>query len=206
MTLPTVAEELAEMSASEDGQEFGVDATPILRNDLVPGDAFYSLGAMSWDILSVLRATVKFRQEADTDFPQDADGFPVILIQTSRPKAAALIEELKAAGGLKGICFNPGEDPFSDDRYDLGVLQTNNGELHLFGEFIEDDPIHVQARKKWDQRCKKTKGYCGLVIARGLKGASKGNPQISDMMALFEARSISSKELGLGSLQLMYFE
>ena len=35
------------------------------------------------------------------------------------------------------------------------------------------DPVHIQARKKWDQRCKKTKGYCGLVIAKGSKGCGK---------------------------------
>jgi hypothetical protein len=60
----------------------------------------------------------------------------------------------------------------------------------------------MAARKKWDQRCKKTKGYCGLIIARGLTGANRGNPQFRDMMALFETRSLSSKELGLGTLQL----
>lgn len=202
-TLPDLADELAEMSAEAGFEDSLGMSMPILRNDLIPDDAFYSLGAMSWDIFNVLRSTVKFHQPADSDFPQESDGFPVILIQTSRPKATALIEEIKATGGLKGICFNPGEDPFSDDRYDLGVLQTNNGELHLFGEFVEDDPVHIQARKKWDQRCKKTKGHCGLVIAMGLKGASKGNPKLSDMLALFEARSISSKDLGLGPLQLV---
>jgi hypothetical protein len=204
-TLPDLANELAAMSeeAGLEAEDFDVESMPILRSDLVPGDAFYSLGAMSWDILDILRSSVKFHQKVDEDFPHSSDGFPVILIQTSRPKAATLIEELKAAGGLKAICFNPGEDPFSEERYDLGVLQTNNGDLHLFGEFIEDDPIHIQARKKWDQRCKKTKGYCGLVIARGLKGNSRGNPQFGDMMALFETRSISAQELGLGPLQLM---
>ncbi|MBF2002346.1 MAG: hypothetical protein IGS38_16690 [Synechococcales cyanobacterium M58_A2018_015] len=199
-TLPDVAEELFAMSAEE---ERGLDTIPILRNDLVPGDSFYSLGAMPWETLEVLRLAVQFHQEAEAEFAQDADGFPVILIQTSRPKAAALIESIKAAGGLKAICFNPGEDPFSEQSYDLGVLQTHNGEFHLFGEFIENDPIHIQARKKWEQRCKKTQGHCGLVIARGLKGASRGNPQLNDMMALFEVRSVSAKELGLGPLQLM---
>jgi hypothetical protein len=204
-TLPDVAEELSEMSAEVDFDDSlpGFGTPPVLRSDLVPEDAFYSLGAMSWDVLDVLRLTVKFHQEAEAEFPQDSDGFPVILIQTSRPKAMALIEQLQRAGGLKAICFNPGEDPFSDERYDLGVLQTNNGDLHLFGEFVETDPVHIQARKKWDQRCKKTKGHCGLVIARGLKGASKGNPQLNDMMALFETRSITAQDLGLGSLQLM---
>jgi hypothetical protein len=41
------------------------------------------------------------------------------------------------------------------------------------------------------------------VIAKGLRGSSKGNPKIDDMLALFEVKFISSKELGLGPLQLM---
>jgi hypothetical protein len=203
-TLPTIAEELFEMSA-EAGVENGweVESAPILRSDLVPEDSFYSLGAMPWDTLEILRANVKFYQNLEVDFSKGSDGFPVILIQTSRPKAIALIDALRAAGGLKAVCFNPGEDPISGDRYDLGILQTENSEMHLFGEFLEADPVHIQARKKWDQRCKKIKGYCGLVIAKGFTGASKGNPEFTDMLALFETRSISAKDLGLGSLQLM---
>jgi hypothetical protein len=206
-SLPDIAEELAEMSEEAGLADDGMPglSLPVLRNDLIPDDAFYSLGAMPWDIFNVLRSTVKLHQKAKSDFPQTADGFPVILIQTSRPKATRLIEEIQAAGGLKAICFNPGEDPFSNDRYDLGVLQTANDELHLFGEFVEDDPVHVQARKKWDQRCKKTKGHCGLIVAKGFKGASRGNPGLGDMLALFEVQSISALELGLGSLQLMPF-
>jgi hypothetical protein len=203
-TLPDVAEELYEMSMEAELADGELEsAFPVLRNDLIPDDAFYSLGAMPWETLDILRTIVQVHEEGDEHSSRTADGFPVILIQTSRPKAKALIEGLQAAGGLKAICFNPGEDPLSEEQYDLGILQMNNGELHLFGEFFEQDPVHIQARKKWDQRCKKTKGHCGLVIARGLKGASRGNPQLNDMMALFETRSISAKELGLGSLQLM---
>jgi hypothetical protein len=158
---------------------------------------------MPWDTLELLRASVKFHQESDVEVAKSPDGFPVVLIQTSRPKAAELVEGIKASGGVKGIGFNSGEDPISEEHYDLGILQANNGDLHLFGEFDESDPIHIQARKKWDQRCKKTKGYCGLVIAKGSKGAAKGNPQMSDMVALYEVRAISDQELGLGPLQLM---
>jgi hypothetical protein len=203
-SLPALADELAAMvTASDLDQE---DANlPVLRNDLIPNDVFYSLGAMPWDTLELLRASVKFHQESEGEVTKSADGFPVVLIQTSRPKATELVEGIKASGGIKGIGFNSGEDPISDEHYDLGILQANNGDLHLFGEFDENDPIHIQARKKWDQRCKKTKGYCGLVIAKGSKGAAKGNPQLSDMVALYEVRAISDQELGLGSLQLMSY-
>lgn len=206
-TMPDLADELFDMASEAEAEELpgllSPGTLPILNDDLVPEDSFFSLGAIPWDVLEILRPSVKFHQPADDSFPTKSDGFPVILIQTSRPKALTMIEELRAAGGLKAICFNPGEDPFADAQYDLGLLQTCDGELHLFGEFVETDPVHIRAREKWDQRCKKTKGHCGLVIAMGITGASQGNPQLKDMMALFEVRSVSSQDLGLGPLQLV---
>jgi hypothetical protein len=207
-TLPDVAAELEQLTNDlvfVNGPTLGLQEAPqqVLRDDLVPRDVFYSLGSLPWETLDILRMTARVHQAADAPFPAKGDGLPVILLQASRPKALALIEGLQAEGGLKAICFNPGADPFAGERYDLGVLQTQSGELHLFGEFIEDEPIHIQARKKWDQRCKKTNGYCGLVIAKGLKGANRGNPDINDMMALFEVHAITHEELGLGFLELM---
>lgn len=204
-TLPEVASELFEMIDADEDEDEDVTAStlPILQDDLVPQNSFLSIGMMSWDMVEHLRSEVK-NHESDGEVQAVGEGLPVILIQTSRPKAKTLIEKIRAAGGLKGIGFNPGEDPYGSDRYDLGILKTNNGEMHLFGEFMQDDPLHQEARKKWDRRCKTTKGYCGLLIARGLTGASRGNPQLQDMMALFETRSLSVKELGLGTLQRIF--
>ncbi|NET55925.1 MAG: hypothetical protein F6K47_07065 [Symploca sp. SIO2E6] len=202
-TMPELAAQLWDMAEEfeeEDEVEEEAMAVP-LRDDLVPKDAFLSLGMMPWDSLEKLRSNVACYQSKKIKMV--GEGMPIILIQTTRPKAKALIEQIQSAGGLKGICFNPGEDPFEGENYDLGILQTENSDMYLFGEFPEADPTHVAARKKWDQRCKQIKGYCGLIIAMGLTGASRGNPKHRDMMALFEARSLSAKELGLGLLQLM---
>jgi hypothetical protein len=199
-TLPDLSAELLSLGAAEASSSLGMSGMPMIRDDLVPENSFLSLGVVPWEMLEHLRSGAVYHQPQPVEAA--GDGLPVIMIQTSRPKAKTLIEDLQAAGGLQGICFNPGEDPFGSDRYDLGLFQTGNGDLHLFGEFGETDPVHVAARKKWDQRCKKTKGCCGLIIARGLTGASRGNPQFKDMMALFETRALSPKELGLGTLQL----
>lgn len=195
-TLPEVAEELYAM-VEED--ETDLAQMPTIRDDLVPENSFLSLGVVPWEVVEELRSGIThFQVNSPT---QAGDGLPIILIQTSRPKAKQMIEEIEAAGGLGGICFNPGSDPFAGDRYDLGLLQTQNGDLHIFGEFEEDDPTHAQARKKWDQRCKKTKGICGLLIAKGLTGASRGNPSLKDMMALYEVRSLTADDLGVGLLE-----
>lgn len=203
-TMPQLAAELEEMAGFDDDKEIdNLDFANFqsLQDDLIPEDSFLSLGVVSWEILDRLRKGVTYHKAGE--IKEVGDGLPVILIQTSRPKAKTVIERIEAAGGLKAICFNPGADPFDGDRYDLGLLQTQNDELFLFGEFLDEDPVHVEARKKWNQRCKNTKGYCGLIIAKGLTGASRGNPQLRDMMALFETRSLSPKDLGIGTLKLM---
>jgi hypothetical protein len=202
-TQTQLASELEQMSSFEDDEMIlnPSDASLSLRDDLIPEDCFLSLGMISWEMSEYLQETSKYHKVGEV--AQAGEGLPVILVQTSRPKAKTIIECIKKDGGLSAICFNPGADPFNGTHYDLGLLQTQNQELFLFGEFEDDDRDHVEARKKWNQRCKHTKGYCGLIIAKGLTGASCGNPQLRDMMALFEARYLSPKELGVGTLQLI---
>jgi hypothetical protein len=195
---------MSNLAEPEDFDEEDFDAAEMavpLRDDLVPKDSFLSLGMIPWESIELLKTGVDWYQSKNVK--EAGEGMPVVLIQTTRPKAKALIEQIQTAGGLKAICFNPGEDPFEGERYDLGILQTENSNLYLFGEFPEADPNHISARRKWEQRCKKIKGYCGLIIAKGLTGATRGNPQPRDMMAFFEAKALSARELGIGMLQLM---
>ncbi|TAE53287.1 MAG: hypothetical protein EAZ88_12375 [Oscillatoriales cyanobacterium] len=202
-TMPEVSDELLQMLGDDDDDEDDEFEMPRLRDDLVPQNSFLSLGVVPWETVDFLRGSVQFHEGAEVDINTAGDGLPVVMIQTSNPKAKTMIQDLKEAGGVKAICFNPGEDPFQDEQYDLGILQTKNGELYLFGEFNENDPVHQEARKKWERRCKSTNGWCGLVIAKGLMGASRGQPQFKDMVALFEVRWVSPKDLGIGPLQLM---
>ncbi len=207
-TMPELADELEDMAINAtDDSEDNLNLSDLpgqltsLRDDLIPEDSFLSLGVITWDMLEYLRNGVKHYQPGKVK--PVGDGLPVILIQTSRPKAKAIIEKIQESGGLKAICFNPGADVVDGTDYDLGLLQTQNSELFLFGEFLDSDPVHSEARKKWNQRCQKTKGFCGLIIARGLTGASRGNPQLKDMMALFEVQTLAPEDLGLGTLRLV---
>ncbi len=201
-TMPDVSDELLKMLEDDDDDDDEFEM-PLLRDDLVPQNSFLSLGVIPWATVDFLRGNAQFHQGAEIAINADGDGLPVVMIQTSNPKAKTMIQDLHEAGGVKAICFNPGEDQFQEEQYDLGILQAQNGDLYLFGEFNEDDPVHQEARQKWERRCQLTKGWCGLVIAKGLMGASRGQPQFKDMIALFEVRWVSAKELGIGPLQLM---
>ncbi len=202
-TLPEVASELLEMTEDDDGDDDDELEAPILREDLVPPKSFLSLGCIPWETAKYLRTQTSFHQAAEVDVSEESEGLPIILIQTSKPKAQTLIQSLQDAGGLTGICFNQGEDPMAGCNYDLCIFRTEDGDLHLVGEFLEDDSAHQQARQKWETRCQMTQGWCGLIIAMGLTGASRGQPGLKDMMAFLEVRSLSPEELGLGPLQLV---
>ena len=206
-TLPEVAEELWLMVTDDDDDDDDDDdwdiEMPLLRDDLLPPNSLLSLGVLPWETVDVLRTSANFYQPATVDIKAAGDGLPVLLIQTSIPKAKGIIKDLQEVGGVKAFCFNSGEDPFGEQHYDLAILQVHSEELYLLGEFLADDGVHGAARKKWDIRCKNTKGWCGVIIAKGITGASRGNPQYKDMLALFEMRYVSPKELGIGPLQLM---
>lgn len=201
-TQPELSAVLLEMGHDGSSAIANEEGTAAIQDNLVPDNAVLSLGVIPWDVLASLRSQPKTYYQDRSAVPR-GEGMPIVIIQTSRPKAKELIKAIQGAGGLEAICFNPGEDPWSGEAFDLGLLKTGNGTLYLFGEFSEEDPKHQQARKKWDQRSQTTQGYCGLVIAMGVTGNARGKPQITDMLAFFEAQSLTSQDLDLGVLQLV---
>jgi hypothetical protein len=203
-TLPELTQELL---ALDDGSDLGAmrDSQEIelaIEEDLIPDGSLVTLGNVSWKILEQLKKQRKTYYQSLNLSPRGAN-LPAIVIQTSRPKAMTIIETIQRAGGLKAVCFNPGNDPFTGETYDLGMLQTGDGKLHVFAEYPHDRPQHVQALKRWHRHCHQAKGYCGLIIAMGATGTARGNPQPRDMLALFEVKAVNGEELGMGVLQLL---
>jgi hypothetical protein len=201
-TLPQLSQELLKMHLAMDLDDEFDPLELQIREDLIPNNSFVSLGVMPWDRVETIRRSVNYHQTSEVQ--SLGEGLPIVMIQTTRPKAREIIERIQSAGGLQGICFNPGEDPIAGDRFDLGILQLTDGEMQLFGEFYNESATNVEARKKWQQRSKKTKGYCGLLVAQGLTGKARGNPGIRDTVAFLETRSLSNDDLGLGTLQLTH--
>jgi hypothetical protein len=194
-TMPELSEEIH--SLAEEEYE---DDEPQIHEDLWPDKALFQLLAMPWSGVKNLRTVVPHRYVAEATFPEKGDALSGLLIQTSRPKALDLIREIEKFGGIKGICFNPAES-FLGESSEVGLVVMGNGDLHLFGEFHEDNPDLAQIRKKWQQRCKNAKGNCAVIIAMGVTGLSRGNPEINHILGYYEVKLISSKELGLGTLR-----
>jgi hypothetical protein len=205
-TLPELSQELLEMhlAVDADDDEFDPMELPI-REDLIPEDAIVGLAMMPWDRVETIRLADIYHQ-ASAVAPV-GEGLPVVTIQTTKPKAKEILQRIQQAGGLQGICFNPGENPYAGSCFDLGILQLADGEMQVFGEFERDDVSSTHDRNQWHRSSNKTHGYCGLVIAQGLTGKARGNPGVRDTLALLETKYLSTEELGLGTLQLMpYFE
>ena len=202
-TQPKLTQELLSLGGIKDLEDLETEEISIpIEEDLIPDGAIVTLGSIPKDLLEQVKTQKKTYYQGQNSAWQGKD-LPVIIIQTSRPKAKTIIETIQQSQGLKAICFNPGNDPFTGETYDLGMLQTGDGTLHIFAEYLHDIPQHLQAVERWYKRCQKTKGFCGLIIAMGITGMSRGNPQPKDMLAILEAKSIQGEELGMGVLQLV---
>jgi len=193
-TVPDLEEEIQQIV--DDGDEEDIT----IHQDLLPDNTLIKLLGISWEGLKLWREYTPAANLYLQNFSQKGDAFSVLLLQTSRPKAAELIKQVKALGNIQGVCFNPAE--FMGDRSELGLLVMGNEELHLFGEFSEEDyPPDQEMRKRWLKRCKSTKGICGVVIAMGISGATKGRPNPNHILAYYEVPLIDSEELGIGVLK-----
>ncbi len=201
-TMPELSQELLQMHMSIDAEEMEFDPMELpIREDLIPEDAAIGLEILSWERVEKIRLADIYHQTSEVKAV--GAGLPAIVIQTTRPRAKEMLQRIQQAGGLQGICFNPGENLQAGSSFDLGILQLADGEMQVFGEFQHDSPHYVADRQQWNQGSKKTKGYCGLVIAQGLTGKARGNPGVRETLALLETKYLSTEELGLGTLQLM---
>jgi hypothetical protein len=201
-TLPQLAEELQDMAFDSEMDEgmFPNINMPIVADDLIPEKSIVSLGDFPWEWIEFLQDTNIYYNKEGMDC--EGQSLPVVLIQTTRPKAKEMIREIEASGGLRGVCFQKGEIFWENQQYQLGILQTEDDRFHLFGEYPESDRQHQQAKKNWDRRCHQTNGVCSVAIAMGLTGASRGQPKAKDIMGLFVVRSLNPEEVGLPTLQL----
>lgn len=199
-SLPELTEELLNLGIREDSENFAQDIA--IQEDLIPDGSIVSLTSITAEFIQQLKHKPRTYHQS-LNIASKSEEFPIIFIQTTRPKAKHLITKIKDAGGLKSICFNPGEDPFSGEIFQLGMLQTGDDELYIFAEYSQEFVQQLKTLEKWRQRCQKNQGHCGLIVAMGATGINRGNPQLKDVLALFEVQSINGRDLGMGVLQLV---
>lgn len=203
-TLPEVTADL--VADTEQALATGAsiaDHLPTLRDDYIPQGSIIALTRLEADWLSWLQKdpTITY-QPRSQPLPLQGSALPVVLIQTSRPKAKTLMGQLQQAQGVEAICFNPGGDPFSGHTFELGLLQTGDGVMHLFAEYTITNPKDHETLRRWEQWQAENQGACAVVIATGITGQAKGRPSLRNIVGVFETRYRSPQDLHLPPLLL----
>lgn len=177
-------------------------------DDSVPEGALIMLGSHREKDVEPLRDHKRIYYQPFLQPPPKAISskakWPILTIQTTRPKAKQLVEQLKQEGGIQAICFNPGSDPMSGQVFQIGLIQTAKGSLHLFNEYEISDPVDSQALEKWAINSSQNQGGCGCIIAAGATGSRKGRPTAREVVAFFEAFNRKPEDLGLTPLVMSY--
>ncbi|WP_434688011.1 DUF6930 domain-containing protein [Pseudanabaena minima] len=198
-TMPDLANELHQLVDEDDDD----DDAPLINEDLWPENALIHMMTIPWEQVDFLRNASIHQQLSDAVTAiapaRKGEGLPGLMIQTSRPKALELIEQINEFDGIQSLCFNPAEDIFGN-ACQLGLMVMGNDDLHLFGEF-DKQTLNGEHHKRWKQRAKTTKGNVCVIIAMGITGASRGNPAPHHILGYYEIKIIDDKELGLGKLR-----
>jgi hypothetical protein len=201
-TMPDLADELHQLVEEADEDEDD-DDSPLISEDLWPENALIHMMTIPWEQVDFLRKANIHHQFSDSipaiATAKKGEGLPGLMIQTSRPKALELIEQINSFDGIQSLCFNAAEDIFGK-ACQLGLMVMGNDDLHLFGEF-DKSTLNGEHHKRWKQRAKTTKGHVCVIIAMGITGASRGNPAPHHILGYYEIKLIDDKELGLGKLR-----
>ncbi|MEO1620907.1 MAG: hypothetical protein AAFU53_07705 [Cyanobacteria bacterium J06632_3] len=211
-TVPEVSAAFLEETLDEDALINETESRDVshaaIVDDSVPEGALIMLGSHREKDLEPLREHRRIHYQAflekPKERPQSKAKWPVLTIQTTRPKAKQLVEQIKQEGGIQTVCFNPGSDPMSGQVFQIGLIQTAKGHLHLFNEYEISDPTDGQALEKWAVNSTQNSDCCGCIIAAGATGARRGRPTVREVVAFFEAYSKRPEELGLTPLVMSY--
>ncbi|MFN3926209.1 MAG: DUF6930 domain-containing protein [Pseudanabaenaceae cyanobacterium] len=195
-TMPELTQELFDLVSEEE--------PPIVRDDLIPPKTLTKLQEVSWETIEILEKLPIYHKLGSGEYTRQDTGMSALLIQTTRSKGIALLQEIEQRGGLRGVGFNPAESPL-DEPFELGMLVLGNGELQLFAEFPLQDRKITEALTQWKQRCLQLNNRCVVMVAMGVTGAAKGKPRPEHYLACFEVECLTAEQLDLGVLRARLF-
>ena len=124
---------------------------------------------------------------------------PVIILQTTRPKANRLIEKFKSERGIAFIGLPMSHDQYNNPEYGFGILETEEDNLYMFSKYFNNAIItsSVEAINKWHRSVNEFDGFCGVIIAMGATGVSRGNPSLKDLLYLFNSQITDQYQINL---------
>lgn len=211
VTVSSVPELTAELEQMLDDYEYDYfddddddDDDFVLSDDLIPQGSIVSFAILSADLFNNIygKHSIYIDEEGLEDLIPNLEkhGIPTLLIQTTRPKAKILIEQLKEEEGITNIVFNKGSDPELEIDFNLGIIQTGIGNFYLCYQYPKSHTSFEKGLAKWKKQVSLSKNHCAFIVAMGVTGASKGNPSPKDILALFPAKYVKPEDIGLPEL------
>ncbi|MBF2057858.1 MAG: hypothetical protein IGQ45_11735 [Cyanobacterium sp. T60_A2020_053] len=191
-TMPELAVELEEMGDDDD------DDDVVLKTNLIPSGSMFNFGFVP--ILALPIIDDKRGSHLDLtdilDFAPDSN-IPTFMVQNTRGKIKEIIDVLAEDDGIESLCFALGNH--DGEKVCLVVIQTYEDEYYLLSE-INCDARFMKALNKWQEKVEEFDGCCAVAFAMGVTGASKGNPEMKDILGFFETTMISVEDAGLEDL------
>jgi len=210
-TMPKLTEELENMMVGMelqdlfDDEDDEDDMSLVIDNELIPDGSFINFSVMTTDLIKCLKNKSSTYITIEKIEQIEEEKIPIVMIQTTRPKAKAIIEQLEEEGGVESLFFAIGEDEFQEVFYDLGIIRTAQNTNYIISEFEQQEKPLNNILKKWLKKVFALNGCCGIVIAMGVTGVSRGEPRFQDILGFFETTLISSQEANLEKLVLNLF-
>ncbi|HEY9689994.1 MAG TPA: hypothetical protein V6D46_08360 [Coleofasciculaceae cyanobacterium] len=122
-------------------------------------------------------------------------GLPLILLQTSQPKAKALLRQFDEWGNPVSAGFFSTYDSVSGDPFDVLLICTDRRQMLVFDLFWHDHPIERRTKDRWYDRTNAAGKRCALVIAKGVTGQQRGAPGLEEMMRIYDLQALSQEDI-----------
>ncbi|MDX1977683.1 MAG: hypothetical protein SFT94_08415 [Pseudanabaenaceae cyanobacterium bins.68] len=163
---------------------------PLISQDLLPDSYLVKLGEINQEVLEL----VQFHADTVLDFrPNPKHPIATVIIQTSRPKAMTMIEQIEALGGIEGIGFCAAT---LEPNTEICVLLMGDGNYQVVNDFTKS------SLKKWRKTAEQQDHSCVFLISMGATGSSRGKFVPEYILGCYHLQLLKSVEPGLSLISL----
>ncbi|MDG2989444.1 hypothetical protein L3556_00640 [Candidatus Synechococcus calcipolaris G9] len=168
----------------------GLDLKVIPINDnFVPDKSLVFLDERPMAWLEEAKNYTRYYQEGE--LPLKASSMATLIIQTSQPKVRTMVQTLATGDGLNWVQIVKSDASLHESPKHILMLQTSGGEFIYCNEYDPEDKGYMKVFKQWDKLCRKSGGWCVVLLASGITGKGRMNPQFSDLWAFLEVPYLS---------------
>lgn len=135
------------------------------------------------------------KQKSDPLTADMPPGIPLLCLQTSQPKAQALIREWFANDRPIAVGTVTGKDYDEEASYDLLILCTARGRLLILNDYWHDDPNGLSLLNRWRDRVAAAGGQCSMALLKGVTGRNRGQFELADLIQIWDLHVLQTDQL-----------